>query len=90
MNHEDPVTIGVEQVGDQWKLHTNLYQVLPEMKLGVISTETLGMAFEPEQKFENPDGTPIRFNVDFFGNHRPINPLAGPFASAPEESEPVA
>lgn len=90
VNREDPVTIGVEQVGDQWKLHTNLYQVLPEMKLGVISTETLGMAFEPEQKFENPDGTPIRFNVDFFGNHRPINPLAGPFASVPEESEPVA
>ena len=42
-------------------------------------SETLGMAFEPEQKYENPDGSPIIFNQDFFGNHRDVKTVAGPF-----------
>ena len=33
----------------------------------------------PEQKYENPDGSEILFTEDFFGNHRKINPKAGPF-----------
>ena len=37
------------------------------------------MAFEPEQKYENPDGSPIIFNQDFFGNHRDVRTVAGPF-----------
>ena len=39
------------------------------------------MAFEPEQKYENPDGTPIVFRYDYFGNRQGIHPLPGPFAS---------
>ena len=35
--------------------------------------------FEPEQKYENPDGSPIIFNQDFFGNHRDVKTVAGPF-----------
>ncbi len=46
----------------------------------LISTESLGLAFEPEQAFENPDGTPIVFDKDYFGNHRSIKPIPGPFA----------
>lgn len=46
---------------------------------GIVSTKTLGMAFEPEQKYENPDGSPIVFNQDFFGNHRGTHTWAGPF-----------
>ena len=37
------------------------------------------MAFEPEQLFENPDGSPIVFDEDFFGAHRSVNPQVGPF-----------
>lgn len=73
------VTLELEETDGEWKIHTNLYDVLPEVKAASISTETLGMAFEPEQKFENPDGTPITFNKDYFGNHRSINPKVGPF-----------
>ena len=40
------------------------------------------MAFEPEEYFENPDGTSIIFNEDYFGNRQAVNPLPGPFASA--------
>lgn len=76
---EHDVQIEVEENGGEWKLKTNLNEVLPEITLGTISTETLGMAFEPEQMFENPDGTPIVFNTDYFGKHRKINPVVGPF-----------
>ena len=54
----------------------------------MISTETLGEAFEPEEKFENPDGTDIVFDRDYFGNHRGLRTIPGPFASA-EDSEKV-
>ena len=53
---------------------------MPQTRAGVISTETLGEAFEPEQKYENPDGTPIIFDRDYFGGHRGAGPLPGPFA----------
>lgn len=33
----------------------------------MITTELFGMAFEPEQKFENPDDTPIVMDRDYFG-----------------------
>ena len=46
----------------------------------LVDTDTLGMAFEPEQKYENPDGTPITFDEDYFGAHRGVCPLPGPFA----------
>ena len=41
-----------------------------------------GYAFEPEQRFENPDGTSIVFNEDYFGEHRGISTIPGPFASS--------
>ena len=65
---------------DGWYLDTNLYDILTEKSCGIISTETLGMAFEPEQKFENPDGSPITFDQDYFGTHRGVLTLPGPFA----------
>ncbi|MFC5630357.1 MULTISPECIES: right-handed parallel beta-helix repeat-containing protein [Streptococcus] len=78
-NTTDKVSISVVEKADGWYLETNLYDVLPELKTGVISTETLGMAFEPEQKFENPDGSPIVFDTDYFDNRHSLVPLAGPF-----------
>ena len=62
-------------------LDTNIYEALGDFKAGMISTEILGEAFEPQQKFENPDGTPITFDVDYLGNHRGVDVLPGPFAS---------
>lgn len=84
---EHHVDISLEEQDGVWTLKTNLYDVLPKHKVGMISTEVLGMAFEPEQMFENPDGTPITFNVDYFGAHRPVNPIAGPFADPAEATK---
>ena len=48
----------------------------------VVTTDILGIAFEPELPYENPDGTPLCIERDFFGNPRPagcmtVGPLQG-------------
>ena len=65
-------------------LHTDLGKYIPTGAAQMISTEVLGMAFEPEQKFENPDGTEIIFDEDYFGS-RQETVIAGPFAELSEE-----
>ena len=70
-------------------LSTNLYEFLRDFSTEKICTETLGQAFEPEQYFENPDGTSIEFDRDYFDNHRGIHILPGPFASADASRKPL-
>ena len=50
----------------------------------MVSSELLGMAFEPEERYENPDGTDIVFDKDFFGKARQ-NAMAGPLAEKTNE-----
>lgn len=68
-----------EQPGGAWTLETNLYDFLPLHTGDAVSTEILGIAFEPEQRFEAPDGSSIVFQQDYFDNHRGAHPTAGPF-----------
>lgn len=76
---EHKIYVRVTEKDGVYSLETNLYEFLPEFETGVISTETLGEAFQPEQKFENPDGTEIIFNEDYYGSHRGVRPQPGPF-----------
>ena len=62
-------------------LDTNVYDYLKDFQTGIITSDLLGKAFEPEQRFENPDGTEIIFDRDYFGDHRGVEALPGPFAS---------
>lgn len=80
------VRVGLREEGGRYFLDTDLYDFLPALRADFISTETLGEAFEPEQKFENPDGSPIFFNKDYFDEKRGINPLPGPFET-PESAK---
>jgi hypothetical protein len=57
---------------------------MPVFEKPFASTEMLGEAFEPEQEFENPDGSPISFDQDYFGKHRSVNPTPGPFENSDE------
>ena len=82
------VTIALEEKDGKYSLKTNVYAKLKNFKDGIICTETLGKAFEPEQRFENPDGTDIVFDRDYFGNHRGTETIPGPFASA-EDAEKI-
>ena len=61
-------------------LSTNLYRYLDGTSARMINTDVLGEALEPEERFENPDGTPIVFDRDYFGDHRGTDVLPGPFA----------
>ncbi len=71
----------VEKEGGYY-LDTNIYDFVGNFTDRMINTDVLGEAFEPEQRFENPDGTPIQFDTDYFGAHRDINVIPGPFAGA--------
>ncbi|RCX17515.1 uncharacterized protein DUF1565 [Anaerobacterium chartisolvens] len=53
---------------------------LGEVHTATVTTGFLGIAFEPELPFENPDGTPLCVENDFYGNLRPAGGItAGPF-----------
>lgn len=58
---------------------TNLYDHLPQMETEFVSTSMLGNAFETEQPYENPDGSPLRIEEDFLGIRRGQHPTPGPF-----------
>ena len=74
----------VEEDG-KYTLKTNVYGLLQGFETNTIHSDVLGCAFQPEQRFENNDGSPIVFDRDFFGSHRGIAPLPGPFAAGIEE-----
>ena len=61
-------------------LRTNLYETLETDQNSILTSDALGYAFEPEQRFENPDGSDIVFDRDYFGAHRGLKTLPGPFA----------
>ena len=79
------ITVELAERDGRAVLTTNLYDRLGDFRCGIVSTETLGQAFEPEQRFENPDGTPITFDRDYFGDHRGADALPGPFAAGGAE-----
>ncbi len=76
----------VERDG-KYTLKTNLYKYLKDFRDGIITSDILGCAFEPEQRFENTDGTEIIFNRDYFGNHRGVDTLPGPFVDEKAAAE---
>ena len=44
-----------------------------------VTTELLGKAVIPNLPYEQPDGTPIRIDTDYFGKPRNESPTPGPF-----------
>ena len=82
VNTQDAVSVELKQADGKWTLETNVYDLLGDFRDAILTTESLGRAFQPEQRFENRDGTPIAFDRDFLGNHRGVDALPGPFASA--------
>ncbi len=81
---DNQVKVELEENDGAYTLKTNVYEFLKDFQDGIITSDILGKAFEPEQRFENADGSSIIFNSDFFGDHRGISALPGPFAAASE------
>ncbi len=69
----------------KYYLNTNVYSLLEGFRAELINTDMLGLAFEPDQRFESPDETPIAFDEDYFGVRRGAQILPGPFAKMGEQ-----
>ena len=72
--------VKLEEKDGRIYVRTNVYDLMKGFTDGVINSDILGCAFEPEQRFENPDGSEIIFDRDYFGDHRGLAVLPGPFA----------
>ena len=83
----ESVNIELEEKNGRICLKTDLYKLIDRFSAGMISTGMLGEAFEPEQRFEAPDGRDIVFDSDYLGNHRGSTVIPGPFAEAAENYE---
>ena len=78
----EQIQFAIEEENGALCVKTDLYDKIRESGRSRIATENLGTAFEPEQPFENPDGSPIVLDKDYFGNQYSAHPLPGPFAVA--------
>ena len=76
INTDDKVYVNLVEKDGQYTLQTNVYEVLGNYTTSIIDSDVLGEAFE------NPDGSTIIFDRDYFGNHRSLKAVPGPFATA--------
>ena len=83
VNKKDTVSVELVEKNGRYTLKTDVYKYLKDFTNGIMTSDILGCAFEPEQRFESPDGSPITFDVDYLGNHRGICAVPGPFAEDP-------
>lgn len=81
VDNTSPVKLNLVEKDGKYTLDTNVYDFLQDFRCGMIHSDILGQAFEPEERFENTDGTAIMFNEDFLGDHRGTATIPGPFAS---------
>lgn len=82
VDEQASVILEVREEGGSYTLETNVFDFLQDFQDGMINSDILGYAFEPNQRFENPDGSGIVFDRDYFGDARGVRVLPGPFASA--------
>ena len=69
----------VEKNGNVY-LNVNLGQSLSKASTKLVTTELLGKAKIAGVAYENPDGSPLKVDADYFGNKRnDAHPCAGPF-----------
>ena len=73
------ITLELKQEDGVYRLETNMMEYLPTC--ATITSDTLGLAFEPEERFETPEGETIVFDTDFYGNTRSASPVPGPFCN---------
>jgi alpha-N-arabinofuranosidase len=75
----DPKTRIVEE-GRNVYLHLTLGQTAPRPNTAMVTTGRLGKARIPGLPFENPDGSPLKIDEDYFGKKRnEASPTPGPF-----------
>ena len=81
VNKKAKVKVELKEKNGKFYLDTNLYEILGDYTAGIVDSDILGKAFQPEQRFEAPDGSAITFDRDYFGDTRGISAVPGPFVS---------
>jgi alpha-N-arabinofuranosidase len=77
--------IKIVEENDSMFLYITLDDSLRALDNPLVTTSLLGRAKIPNAAYENPDGTPLKINTDYFGKKRDeTNPTAGPFESPGE------
>lgn len=79
--------VKVVEESDSVFLHITLDDSFHALDNPLVTTAFLGRAKMANAAYENPDGTPLKINTDYFGKKRnEANPSAGPFEN-PEEGK---
>ena len=77
--------IKVVEEGDSVFLHITLDDSFHALDNPLVTTALLGRAKMANAAYENPDGTPLKIDTDYFGKKRSeANPSAGPFENPGE------
>ena len=77
--------VKVVEEGDSVFLHITLDDSLYALDNPLVTTSLLGRAKMANAAYENPDGTPLKINTDYFGKKRSeADPSAGPFENPGE------
>ena len=76
---DSKVIIELSEEDGHTVLETNVFDLVKDFEVQMITSDVLGEAFEPGQRFENPDGSEIIFNTDYFGDSRGMDIIPGPF-----------
>lgn len=76
----DAAVWSVTEENGAFYLDLNLPDSAYAATASLVSTETLGKAFESEAAYENTDSTPFTLDTDFAGYMHGGNTLPGPFA----------
>ena len=84
VDNENQVKVELVEKDGHYSIKTNVYEFLKDFRTGIINSDILGYAFEPEQRFEDPDGSTIIFDQDYLGEHRGVAAMPGPFADGAE------
>lgn len=72
--------VRVVEEGQSVYLHLNLGSGVEKASTALVTTEVLGKSRISELLFENPDGTPLKIDTDYFGKRRnEASPTTGPF-----------
>ncbi len=78
---DDDPKFKFEEVDSSLYLTLTMGEAFPKYTTTFVTSERLGKARVSGLGYENPDGSPLKIDVDYFGTRRNFsNPSAGPFA----------
>ncbi len=87
---EPGVTVEFSEKKDKVTIYIKNAELLCGKGSELLSADTLGESYHAEMAYENPDGSNIVFDTDFFGKKRPAgNVTPGPFEVTDEQVQKI-